>query len=232
MLATQLAAAIEAVRPSQLDELARTLWKGYGAGLLEAQDAQRLAEAIEARRKPRTLLQAAPRPRESVFPPRPPQHARRHPERIARRRRLAASAPLPAAMASAWTTSELAVLRIVGDEVREHGCCDRSLGEIAARAGVSRSLAQVTIRSAGRLGLVSIEERRRKGAKNLPNVVRIVSAEWVAWLDRGPREWPARIGSKNTAPTDTHSYSKGQSRAQTHPRNGFGGRTRRPEPPF
>lgn len=234
MLAIQLAAAIEAVRPSQLDHLARTLWKGHGAGLLSAEDAQRLAEAIEARRARRAFSPGEPRGRQSVFPPRRPQHARRHPERIERRRRLAASAPLPAALASAWTTSELAVLRIIGDEVHEHRACDRSLAEIAARAGVCRSLAQRTIRRAAELGLLNIEERPRTGAKNLPNVVRIISAEWRTWLDRGPKEWPTRIGSRNSAPTDTHSFPKGKRRVHETRKRGSGAK-RRPDlidPPF
>lgn len=226
MFAIQLAAAIEAVRPSQLDHLARALWKGHEAGLLSAEDAQNLSAAIEVRRHPPVSRHGDFHPRQSVFPPRPPQHARRHPERLARRRRLAASAPLPAPMASAWTTSELAVLRIVVDEVREHRSCDRSLGEISARAGVCRSLAQRTIRRAGELGLLSIEERRRKGARNLPNVVRIVSAEWLGWIDRGPKEWPTRIGSTKSAPTDTHSYLKGKTRIQETRRIGSGGKWR------
>jgi hypothetical protein len=42
---------------------------------------------------------------------------------IERRRRLAASGPMPPALAARFTTSELAALRIIGDEVRHHGVC-------------------------------------------------------------------------------------------------------------
>jgi hypothetical protein len=33
--------------------------------------------------------------------------------------------------------------------------------------------------------LVTVEERRRRGQKSLTNIVRVVSAEWQAWLRRG-----------------------------------------------
>jgi len=92
---------------------------------------------------------------------------------------------------------ELAVVRIVGDEVRQHGQCDRCVDELAARAGVCRSLVKNAIRTAARLGLLTVEERRRAGRRNLPNVVRIVSREWRAWLARGPKA----IGVKKITPT-------------------------------
>jgi hypothetical protein len=77
------------------------------------------------------------------------------------------------------------VLRIVGNEVREKGCYARLITEIAARAGCGRTTVQNSIRQASRLGLLTVQERRRQGDVNLPNVVRIVSREWVAWLKRG-----------------------------------------------
>src|SRR3954451_18491485 len=91
---------------------------------------------------------------------------------------------------------ELAVLRIVGEEVRQHGQCDRCVDEIAARAGVCRSLVKNAIRTAARLGLLTVEERRREGRRNLPNVVRVVSREWLQWRTRGPKP----IGVKKITP--------------------------------
>src|SRR4051794_15863529 len=104
---------------------------------------------------------------------------------------------MPPALACKFTVSELAVLRIIGDEVRQHGQCDRCVDELAARAGVCRSLVKNAIRAAARLGLLTVEERRRAGRRNLPNVVRIVSREWLAWLARGPKP----IGVRNVTPT-------------------------------
>ena len=79
------------------------------------------------------------------------------------------------AFACLSTVGELAVLRIVGDEFHGEGTCDRSLGEIASRAGVCRKLAQLTLRMAARDGLITFERGPRAGRKNLTNVVRIIS---------------------------------------------------------
>ena len=212
MFAGYLASAINAAHPSQLDPISRDLWRAHGAGSLSDAEAQSLAEALEARRPlcrdRRPVTWVAPlQGRLSIFPQRRPQHARKHPVRISRRRRLASSGPMPPQLAAAWTTGELAVLRIVADETGDGtGVCSRTLGEIAARAGVSRSLAQATLRRAERVGLVAIQERRRRGQKNLPNVVKVISREWRTWLQRGPR-----TGSRNLAPTDTDSSLNSES---------------------
>src|SRR3712207_4908552 len=119
---------------------------------------------------------------------------------------------MPPALACKFTVSELAVLRIVGDEVRQHGYCDRCVDEIAARAGVCRRMVQNAIREAARLGLLTIEERRREGRRNLPNVIRIASKEWTSWLTRGGRASRSSaeplIGCKKMRPTDNSSKNQ------------------------
>ena len=109
-----------------------------------------------------------------------------------------------------FTVSQLAVLRINGGEARQHGRCERCVDEIAARPGVSRSMVKNAIRTAARLSLLTVEERRREGRRNLPNVVRIVSKEWTVWLARGGRSSrpPVEplIGVKKMIPTDNSSY--------------------------
>jgi GTP-sensing pleiotropic transcriptional regulator CodY len=92
---------------------------------------------------------------------------------------------MPPQLACQFTVGELAALRIVADESRQHGGCRLHLDAIAARAGVCRSTAQNALRAARRLGLITVQERRRRGMASLTNVVRIISAEWRAWLDRG-----------------------------------------------
>jgi len=94
---------------------------------------------------------------------------------------------MPPALAARFTVGELAVLRIVGDEVRASGLCGLCIDAIAARAGVCRRTAQNAIRQAARLGLLTIQERRREGQKNLPNIIRVISREWLAWLRLGAR---------------------------------------------
>src|SRR5215207_9922819 len=206
----QMAAAIDGARTlTRLDHLSRSIWQGLAAGAVADDDAQALAECLHARR---SILRGEIKPvgiplgRPSVFPPRRPQRAPKRPVAIARRRHLAASGPMPPALACKFTVSELAVLRIIGDEVRQHGHCARCVDEIAARAGVCRRMVQNAIREAARLGLLTIEERRRDGRRNLPNVIRIVSKEWTTWLARGGRSSrssaEALIGCKKVHPTD------------------------------
>jgi hypothetical protein len=93
----------------------------------------------------------------------------------------------------------------VGDEVREKGRCDRTIAEIAARAGIGRTTAQNALRAAAAMGLLTVQERRRQGQKNLPNVIRIVSREWLQWIKRGGqaggRSASKSIGFKKTDPT-------------------------------
>src|SRR5215212_6702068 len=187
----QMSAAIDGARTlTRLDHLSRSIWQALAAGAVGDDDAQSLAERLHARR---TVLRGEIKPvglppgRPSIFPPRRPQRAPKRPVAIARRRHLAASGPMPPALACKFTVSELAVLRIIGDEVRQHGHCARCVDEIAARAGVCRSMVKNAIREAARLGLLTVEERRREGRRNLPNVVRIVSKEWMSWLIRGER---------------------------------------------
>ena len=113
---------------------------------------------------------------------------------------------MPPALGSRFTTGQLSVLRIVGDEVARNGACGLCIDAIAARAGVSRRLAQAAIRLAEGDGLLTIQERRHQGRKNDPNVVRIISREWLQWLRRGGRSTaPAllsSIGCESLHPTN------------------------------
>jgi hypothetical protein len=67
---------------------------------------------------------------------------------------------MPPQLACHFTTSELSVLRVVADEVRHRGFCDRSIPEIAARAGTCTTTVRNALREARLLGLVSVRERR------------------------------------------------------------------------
>src|SRR5215212_922235 len=187
----QMAAAIDGARTlTRLDHLSRSIWQGLAASAVVDDDAQALAERLHARR---SVLRGEIKPvgipvgQPSIFPPRRLQRAPQRPVAIARRRHLAASGPMPPALACKFTVSELAVLRIVGDEVRQHGHCARCVDEIAARAGVCRRMVQTALKEAARLGLLTVQERRRERSEERPNVVRIVSKEWASWLARGGR---------------------------------------------
>src|SRR3954469_9472457 len=228
MFANAMVAAIDAARTlTKLDHLSADIWKAWGGGQI-GDEAQILAMQLDARRKALRgdlVPVGIPPGRPSIFPVRRPQRAPVRAVAIARRRHLAASGPMPPALACKFTTGELAVLRIVGDEVRVDGLCGLCIDAIAARAGVCRRLARNAIRQAARLGLLTIQERRREGQKNLPNIVRVISREWLAWLRLGARRMatsPAsggtprdmHIGGKNFPPTANRLEKEGAPPAQ------------------
>lgn len=217
-------AAIAAARSlARLEACSRAVWADWEAQRLDDAQAQTLAEAIEARRRQLRGLDMATRApavaaapvRPSCFPPK--RKAPSSPDRVAsreRRRVLATSGVMPPALAARFTVGELAALRIVADAVRGTGDCRMTLGEIAARAGVGITTARRGLREAAALGLVTIEERRRHRRPNLPNVVRIVSATWRAWIARGVRRETAPApaasseggGRQKARATDKASY--------------------------
>jgi hypothetical protein len=183
---------------STLDGFARAIWTDWGAGRLTDEQASALAETLEGRKRevraidtiairaPQVAEAARKQGRLSHFPPK--RKAARSPNRrasIERRRTLAASGAMPPQLASQFATGELAALRIVADAVRDRSACMLTLGEIAARAGVCVTTARNALRQAAHGGLVTIEERRRHKRPNLANVVRVVSREWLSWIERG-----------------------------------------------
>jgi hypothetical protein len=105
---------------------------------------------------------------------------------------------MPPTQRAMFTEGQRAVLAIVAGEVKHHGVCDLPYDAIAAKAGVCRTTVQTTMHEARRLSLLSIAERPRPGRKNLTNVIRIISREWLTWLTRGPTAHrPSRIGSNS-----------------------------------
>lgn len=221
--------AIEDARTlAQMDALSRQVWQAHGAGAVDDDEAQHLAEQLHARRgaiRDGIVPVGIPARRPSLFPTR---RAPVSPDRLAsrdRRRHLAASGPMPPALAARFTTGQLAVLRIVGDEVAAKGVCGLCIDAIAARAGVCRRLAQAAIRLAASDGLLTIEERRHQGRKNSPNLIRVISREWQAWMrrtrrkptDRQGQSQPASsgrgVGCRTIHPTDTGVLSSGKTEA-------------------
>ncbi len=229
MFQDQIAAAIAGAHGCALDDVSRALWAGLAQGVITDDVAQALAEQIHARRTRVMPPQAAPgthRRPWSIFPPRRPQRPPLRSQAIERRRRLAASGPLPPTIACRFTTGELAVLRVVGDECRDRGACIKPIDAIAARAGVGRTTTHNALRLAVRLGLLKIEERRVRGAKNLPNRATIVSAEWKAWAARGPRK--EHTGFKRLNTTDTDILQKKERGVENPVRNDHQRGLRRP----
>ena len=200
MLVTQIKSAIGAA-PSMgaLDEIATQVWRIWGGGGFSDAAAEDLSEALQAKRRlfgsgPKSAIAGfhAGRKR-SVFPPKRRKQPRQDRTRsITRRRQLAASGVLPPRLAALFTVSELAALRIISDEAHAKKSCRLTIGAIAARAGCSETTARGAMRAASAAGLLLVTERRRSGAPNLPNVVQIVSPEWLIWLGKRTTRAPAR----------------------------------------
>ena len=227
--------------PAELDEIIKNMWVDHTHGLLTDNEVEILDEAARARREAiqERRTETRPKPRTAPFSaPRVSARRQRTPDRqasIERRRRLVASGPLPPAMAARFTWGEIAVMRIVGDECRAHGCCFLHIDAIAARAGVHRTTVQNALREAQGRGevpgssIISVQERRRKGQRSLTNIIRIVSREWSDWLRKGPRRPAMGVGSKYTAikklsTTDTGLFLKGEAARPPplgHPRRGL-----------
>lgn len=153
-------------------------------------------ESGELVTRPAQRLYRAQRRYEGRFTRRRYQRSPDRERSIQRRRQLAASGCMPPTMACHLTTGEQAVARIIVDEIVTHGTCTCTVDEIAARAGVCAKTAQRTLRRLGDgkqgreaiVGLrwIKVEFRPVQGRKSLPNVVTIVSDQWLTWIARGP----------------------------------------------
>lgn len=223
MFAEELRRAVEAAPRHVLPEVAALLWRAFGAGQVSEAEAEALSALIEGRK----AIQATPGP-----PRRPTGSRPRSDASMARRRRWAASGWLPPQLAARFTLAEAAVLAVVAAEAAKRGDCRLCHGHVAALAGVARSTVRATLRRARELGVLTVEERRASAWRNLANVVRIASREWLAWcrLVRRPAAW--RGGDISVAPTSTQNPNKGRQRPAGPSQRAAGGQGRaRPKPP-
>ena len=180
--------------------LAPRIWADCLAGRLTDDEAEALVTLAQGG-APEGPAPALRRPVVRV----PKRPAPRSPDReksIHRRRRVAASGAMPPALAAHFTQGQVATLAVVAGEVRKSGSCLLAVDAIAARAGVSRRTAQVALRTAERLGLLSITERRLSAYRCQTNRVTVISREWLAWLRIGPPQ-----GCKNPQGTDRIKHS-------------------------
>ena len=224
MLADDIADRIAIACPDEIDGIIKDMWVDHTHGLLADNEMETLDEAARARREAIQARRTETRSRTPQSAPRGSARRRqRSPDKqasIERRRRLVASGPLPPPLAARFTWGEIAVMRIVGDECRVHGCCTLHIDAIAARAGVHRTTVQNALREAhegtpGRPAIITVQERRRRGQRSLTNIIRI-SREWRDWLQKGPSRPAMGVGSKRTAikksnTTDTGLFLRGTS---------------------
>jgi hypothetical protein len=201
--------------PANLDAVGRIVWERYGAAAISDDEASYLAACIErrrplSRRASTGKFAAIGRIASGVsrFLPRRYQGS---PDRKAsrnRRRMLGGSSALPDNLRQHYTEGQRSVLCIVAGEVKRHGICDLPIDKIAALAGVCRTTVQNAMHEARRLKHIKITERPVHGRKSLPNLVEIVSREWLTWIKRGPS--PARAIGSN--PVNLVSTTKNKSR--------------------
>ncbi|HML42898.1 MAG TPA: hypothetical protein PKE13_08255 [Hyphomicrobium zavarzinii] len=245
MFMEQIAAAIGCARAPALDALAKAVAGACVEGQISEADFDVAFALIQARRDQFRQASAQltfagvpvtpggdrpPLPR-SRFPQPRYQPARSHPERIARRRQIAASGPMPPQLAAEFTTGQLAVLAIVADEAGAEGRCALCLDQIAARAGVCRTTARAALRLAEKAGLLTRTERRQPGRASLTTVLRIISPEWRLWIKHGGRRASKprhdlfkELGVKKTSRTDRlrlSQYGQPLSAAPSGPSGGL-----------
>lgn len=230
MTYAEMKEAIARALPAMLAPLREQLYALNAAGRIDDRGAGELDDAIEARRK--GPAPAAPSPaglslaaaiaptaaRITKFAPR----RQRSPDRAKsreRRRGLGGSSPLPEPLARRYTEGQRAVLFIVGEEIAARGVCGLSIAEIAARAGVCHRHAQMTLRLAESDGLVTITERPLKGRKHETNLVRVLSREWAAWLQR--RRPTGCKPTPSTGIKDSSSSLESRTAARGSRENGF-----------
>jgi hypothetical protein len=117
---------------------------------------------------------------------------------------LARGGHMPPDVRVRYTEGEASALTIIAREVKDRGLSDLPIDKIASLAGVCRTTVQNAIREAVRRRHITVERRPMKGRKNLPNIVRITSPEWLAWLRRRPAIGFKTLPPKILSPTKTH----------------------------
>ena len=253
MFAEEIRDAIKAATRLTLPQVTALLWRAYGEGRVTETEAEALSGLIEARQtsaggpnSPQSQSPTGSHPDEggATGQPRVGSSRRtvgsrpRTDASMERRRRWAASGRLPPGLAARFTLAEQAVLALVAAETVRRKDCRLSVENMAAVAGVCRSTVKNAIREARRLGLLTVEERAITGFRNDTNIVRIISAEWLAWLRLARRgdllpsrsgqtastsSWGGGVKSVTSTPTEVQVLSESGKTAQAKSCRGAAG---------
>lgn len=113
-----------------------------------------------------------------------------------RKRMMGGAGCLPHTIRGLYTEGERAALTVICLEVKRRGWCNWPIDKIAAKAGVSVRTVQYALATARAYGHIVVEYRPISGRRNLPNLIRIISTEWLSWLKRGPSLNSMEIGCK------------------------------------
>jgi hypothetical protein len=194
MFANELRRAVETAPRMKLPEVASLMWRACAEQQITEAEAEELSGLIEARN---AVPPSVPAPRTSVGS-RP-----RSGGSMERRRSRAASGRLPPALAARFTQAET---------VARTGDCRRCIDQIGALAGVCRSTVKNALREAAAQGLVTVEQRRQSTWRNMTNIVRIVSPEWLVWNRLARRSPPGGGGVKFPTGSNTGSLKRWEKR--------------------
>ena len=194
MFVEEIRRAVQACQRGRLPELSAAVWKGWAAGAIGEDEAQSLAEMIEARK----VVATAPKPR------RPVGSRPRSSASLERRRAWTGSGWMPPAIAARFTMGEAAAIGVIVAEIAARGQCLMSIGAIAGRAGVCLTIVRNALRQARSLGLLHVEPRRVARDRNLPNVVTIISRELQLWVRTRARVDRQGGGCRSVVPTTNH----------------------------
>jgi hypothetical protein len=110
---------------------------------------------------------------------------------------------MPWQMEAKLTPCERALAAIIKEDHLKQGHSDKCHDVAAALIGACAKTVFRSQRRLEELGWITIEERERPGRKHLPNIVRIVSREWLTWIERGPKPkkiWAPPAGAKWAPP--------------------------------
>jgi hypothetical protein len=197
LVALQLKRAISKATKLQVcTNLSRILWDQHHKGELSDRRAHQLDAALKLRQ---TLIHQRIITVFTEIERKKPQPRKREAS-IARRRGLVAAGFLPPEIATQFTMSEQAVLTTLAKLAGECSVIRCAVDAIAARAAVSRSMVQKTIRKAHDMRLIERKIQKRKGEKNDFNLIRLLCPKWLGWLSR-------RIGWKKESTTNTQGLS-------------------------
>ena len=107
-----------------------------------------------------------------------------------RRRKSGRDGWVPPCIHVEFSEGELAVLNVLAEACHRSrdGRCTWPMARIAALAGVCHRLAQMATQKARRLGLISWQDRPRKGARSDTNVIAITDPAWLEHIAGKARE--------------------------------------------
>lgn len=196
----RLLVGVTSRRERDISSLMPLVYDAQSRGWIDETQAGMLQEAAQLRRN---IFAARRRVESNPKPPAPKLLPSDRRSRALRHRRVwAGSGALPHNLRTSFTHGENAVAAVIRAEVRKYGQCALAWGSIAKAAGLlSTTVVKRFVRIARKLRLIHVEERRVKGARNLPSIITIISAEWLAWIEYETRsvDRPADRGHDRTS---------------------------------